>query len=86
MAKPTKATKKTKTITGKSAIERKMPTYKPSIYLDDKQIPKDMDKIGVGKTIQMLVTGKIVSTTERQDKGGKNHSMSIEIDKIKTGK
>lgn len=76
----------TKKIPGKTAASIGTPqSYKPTIYLDDKQIPKGISGAKVGSKVQMVVTGKIVSTSERQDKGGKNRSVSIEIDKIKPG-
>lgn len=75
-----------KKITGKTNVLGKVPIYKPKIYLDDKQIPKEIDGAKVGSKVQMVVTGKIVSTSERQDRDGKNRSVSIEIDNIKPEK
>ena len=83
----TVSTKSTKTqakkIPGKSTVTTgNCPTYKPSIYLDNGQIPKNMIS-KVGSKVNLVVTGKIVSTSERADKQGKTKSISIEIDKIK---
>ncbi|OPX93994.1 MAG: hypothetical protein A4E53_00157 [Pelotomaculum sp. PtaB.Bin104] len=93
---------KTKVVTGKTNLSatktkgKKMPgkanvlacvsVYKPTIYLDNKQIPKGIDSAQIGSKVQMVVTGKIISTSERQDRDGKNRSISIEIDKIKPKK
>jgi|GEM_PF-3342881 len=87
--KPTtsKSTSKTKKMPGKSDVARaKVPVYKPTIYLDDGQIPKDIQGAKVGSTVNFMVSGKVVSKTERSDTSGTNNSVSIEVNKIQPNK
>jgi hypothetical protein len=50
-------TKKPKKLPGKSNI-MEPEVHKPSIYLDDNQIPKELKGAKVGDTVKLEVTGK----------------------------
>lgn len=78
-----KGTKKT---AGKSNVLASPEVYKPTIYLDDGQIPAELKNSKVGKTVNLVVTGKIISKSERSDTDGTSNSMSIEVGKIKDNK
>ena len=54
----TPAKKPGKKIPGKSTVMASPEMYKPSIYLDDGQIPKDLKGAKVGDTVTLQVTGK----------------------------
>lgn len=71
----------TKKMTGKSLAKANVnvPAYKPSIYLDDKQIPKSLANTKPGTKVTLQVTGQVVSRSERV--GGPS-SVSIELSKI----
>lgn len=69
-----------KKMKGKSnAVDKTAPVYKPSIYLDDKQIPKALKDAKPGTTVQFMATGKVLSKSERL---GEGQSLSIELDKM----
>ena len=88
--KQTKATAKTakaKKITGKSVTaEAKCPVYKPTIYLDDNQIPSALKGAKVGSSVNVVVAGKIIGKSERTDKDGTSNSMQIEVGRIQPKK
>jgi len=86
--KQTKATAKSvKKMTGKSATaDAKCPVYKPTIYLDDNQIPSALKGAKVGSSVNVVVTGKIIGKSERTDKDGTSNSMQIEVGKIQPKK
>ena len=56
--------------------------YKPTLYRDDNQIPKEVQGVDVGTTVNFMVTGKVISKSERSDRKGTSNSVSIEVDKI----
>lgn len=72
----------------KKKIVEAVPEYKPSVYFDDSQIPKHIDKANVGDKVKFVVEGRVVSKSERKDvyTGVKRKSASIEIDKVKPEK
>lgn len=85
--KQTKATPaKPKKMTGKSNIAEKVAEYKPTIYLDDNQIPSALKGAKVGSSVNVVVTGKIIGKSERTDKDGTSNSMQIEVAKIQPKK
>ena len=88
IGKQTKATAKTakaKKMTGKSnAVD--CPVYKPTIYLDDNQIPSALKGAKVGSSVNVVVTGKIIGKSERTDKDGTSNSMQIEVGKMDVAK
>ena len=76
--------KKTKKMPGKS-VANALPTieYKPSIYLENGQIPKGMEKAKVGSKVKLVVEATVVSRTERESKhSGKSNEVSLEIQKV----
>ena len=87
IGKQTKATAKTtKKMSGKSVLAEKVPEYKPTIYLDDKQIPSALKGAKVGSSVNVVVTGKIIGKSERTDKDGTSNSMQIEVGKMDVAK
>lgn len=78
---------KTKKTPGKSNVQGvNHPLYKPIIYLDDGQIPAELRDGKVGKSVNLVVTGKIISKGERSDENGTTTSMSIEVGKMQADK
>lgn len=89
------ATKKTSAKTGtkgkktpgkSNVLASELQAYKPTIYLDDKQIPAGMKNAKVGSSVNLVVTGKIISKSERSDRDGTSNSVQIEIGKMQPGK
>lgn len=71
---------KTKKIPGKTASTiEKIPIYKPTMYLDEKQIPKELAGIDVGKSVNLTVKAKLVRRTEESN--GRS-SVSLELQSI----
>jgi hypothetical protein len=68
-----------KKVAGKSNKEETMPAYKPSIYLDGKQIPKELKNAKPGAKVEFMATGKVLRTSEDL---GAGKSISIELDKM----
>jgi hypothetical protein len=68
-----------KKTTGKSAVKKQMatPEYKPSIWLDGKQIPKELANAKPGATVTITAKAKLVSKSERL---GSGDSVSVELD------
>lgn len=61
--------------------------YKPSLYLDGKNIPDVVNKAKVGDTIEIVTKVKVTSITERDSKDfGKSKSVSLEIQKMNSSK
>lgn len=83
-AAPKAATKKSKKMPGKSAASTpQMVEYKPSIYLENGQIPKGMEKAKVGSKVKLTVEATVMSRTERESRnGGKSNEVSLEIQKV----
>jgi len=84
--RPATPTKKStsKKLPGKSNVIAQAEVYKPSIYLDDNQIPKELKGAKVGDTVKLEVTGKIVRRSETQEPGKVSNSVSIEMENIKS--
>lgn len=61
------------------------PVFKPSLYMDDSQIPKHIGKAQVGDKVKIVVEGRVVSKSERNDAytGRMRKSVSLDIDKMK---
>ena len=79
-------TSKPKEIPGKSVTKNKAveaEVWKPSIYLDDKQIPSAFKDAKVGQSVTMTVTAKIVGKSQSESDGGVSNSLRMEFDKIK---
>jgi len=78
------APKKTKKMPGKSVANTpSMVEYKPSIYLENGQIPKGMEKAKVGSKVKLTVEATVISHTERESRhGGKTNEVSLEIQKV----
>lgn len=75
---------KAKSVPGRSAKQTSAVTeYKPSIYLDGEQIPKELRNCKPGEKINMTVQGVVAS--KREAIGGDN-SMSIEVQKMGAAK
>jgi len=72
-------TKTKKKIPGKSAVGVNPPVYKPTMWLESKQIPKELAATDVGKTVNLNVTAKIVRRTE--DARGPS-SVNLELNSI----
>lgn len=68
-----------KKMTGKSHKAETVPMYKPSIYLDGKQIPKELKDAKPGQKVQVMATGKVLRTSEDL---GSGKSISLELDKM----
>lgn len=80
------ATKKNsvkKKVPGKSSMNAiSEPTmYKPTLYLENKQIPSSVGK--VGQKVLLTVEAKVARMVERQDGKGKTREVSLEIQKMK---
>ena len=75
--------KKPKKLPGKSAVVA-AEVYKPSIYLDDGQIPKELKGAKVGDTVTLQVTGKVIRRSETADTSGVSNSLGIEMGSVKT--
>lgn len=73
-----------KNLPGKSVIAAIAQVYKPSIYLDDGQIPKELKGAKVGDTVTLQVTGKVIRKSETADTSGISNSLGIEMGSIKT--
>lgn len=86
-APSTKATpkgKKLKDVPGKRTTKGpSMPEYKPHIYLDGKQVPKDLQDVKPGATVTVTAKARVVRRSEGL--GGEN-SVSIELDKMAVAK
>ena len=77
MAKAT-GTKAMTKMAGKSAPKATpMPEYKPSLYLDGKQVPKALRDVKPGAKVTVTATAKVISKSERL---GGDSSISIELD------
>jgi hypothetical protein len=62
------------------AAKDPMPTYKPSIHLDDED---DMPDAKVGDMVKMTAHGKVVSHSVNEDEeGGTRKSMRVELHKM----
>ena len=72
----------------KKQLVEVVPDDKPSVYFNNSQIPKHIDKANVGDKVKFVVEGRVVSKSERKDSftGNKRKSASIEIDKVKPEK
>ena len=81
-AKP-EGKKSTKKLPGKSSVMTSPEVYKPSIYLDDNQIPKELKGAKVGDTVKLEVTGKVIRKSESQDRDGVSNSLGIEMGSIR---
>lgn len=81
MAKGSKTSAKAMTkMAGKSTPKAPaMPEYKPSLYLDGKQVPKALKDAKPGATVTITGTAKVTSKSERL---GGDCSISIELDKM----
>jgi len=78
------AKKPAKKLPGKTNVIASSEDYKPSIYLDDGQIPKELKGAKVGDTVNLMVTGKVIRKSESQDTGGISNSLAIEMGSIKS--
>ena len=76
------AKKSAKKLPGKSAVVA-AEVYKPSIYLDDGQIPKELKGAKVGDTVTLQVTGKVIRRSETADTSGVSNSLGIEMGSVK---
>lgn len=78
---PKKSSKKLK---GKSISEAQADPceYKPTIHLDDKQIPSGLRGVKVGKEVDITVKGKIVYKSENQSMDSSKTNMTIELSRI----
>lgn len=68
-----------KKVRGKSVKLIPESVYKPSIYLDEKQVPAELKEAPVGKPVKLDVTAKLLSRT---DCAGGTSSVHLEIDSI----
>lgn len=55
------------------------PTYKPSIYLDDKQIPAGLENAKVGSKVTMQVEVKVTSKSEHEGQSGTSRNIALEL-------
>lgn len=76
---------KPKKMPGKSVAKEKamVEDYKPSIYLDDKQIPTALKNAKVGQNVTLTVSAKIVGKSQSEDNGGVSNSLRMELNQIK---
>lgn len=80
------STKGMKTVPGKGASngpKTASVAYKPSLYFDGKQIPKELANAKPGDKVTMTVTAKVTRMGESLDMG---KSISVELDKMKVDK
>ncbi|MGB9903466.1 MAG: hypothetical protein ACPLQO_02195 [Desulfotomaculales bacterium] len=70
---------KTKKIPGRTTVADKVPVFKPTVYLDEKQIPKELAGMDVGKAVNLTVKAKLVRRTE--ESGGQS-SVWLELQSI----
>lgn len=71
---------KTKKIPGKAMVKpTKMPVYKPTVYLDGAQIPKELKGRQPGEKVRLHVEGVVKSKSQSM---GSPDSMSIEMRKM----
>lgn len=69
-----------KKVPGKSSkTAASAPVYKPSIYLDNKQIPKELNSAKPGQTVTVTAKAKV---TRKSEGTGGERSVSVELDKI----
>jgi hypothetical protein len=79
--------KTTRKLSGKSAAKAESnPTVKPYMYLDDSQIPKELQNSKVGSKVTLTMTGKVVGMSEHSYKGGTSKSVNLEFDKVQLPK
>lgn len=83
MAGKSKQTKKgMKGIPGKSTVNNGTPEYKPSLYLDGNQIPKELAGAKPGTKVTMTVEAKVTRSSQSLD----GNSVSVELNKMKLDK
>lgn len=72
---------KAKKIPGKATAgtAEREPIYKPTVYLGEKQIPKELAGTDVGRTVNLTVKAKLVRRTE--ESGGQS-SVCLEFQSI----
>jgi hypothetical protein len=70
----------TKRMKGKGTIS-KSPVYKPTLYLDDGNIPTSIRKAKPGSRVSMTVEGKI---SRRSEEAGGTTRVDVEIGRIKS--
>lgn len=79
MAKGKTGSKTMKPVPGKSTPKtEKMPVYKPTVWLDSKQMPKEMKNAQPGDKVNMTVTAT-VTDMHKSMRGG---SCTVELDKM----
>ena len=83
-APPKKTT--AKKIKGESNVPAKLAPYKPSIYLENGQIPASISRAKVGNVVDLKMKGKIVRRSESQDRGGTITGLCIEVSEVTPGK
>jgi hypothetical protein len=84
--KPAKgAGKNKKKMPGKSISSglAKVPAYKPTLYLENGQIPASIDKKKVGDKASITVDVKVMSKTERENRSGRTREVSLEVQAVK---
>lgn len=74
--------KKLKEVKGKSTranSPKPSEMYKPTMWLDGKQVPKELAGAKPGDTVTMTVQAKV---TRKSESLGGEHSVSVELDKM----
>jgi hypothetical protein len=65
-----------KKMRGKSMAAVEVPVYKPTLYLEDNQVPKELIQAKPGETVVLQVKGKIQS---RREEAGNHKAVTVEV-------
>ena len=84
--KSTKSKSKSNTTTKSKPKQKQLEPeqYKPSVYIENKQIPKNIKQSKIGDTVTITMQAKIVSKTKRESVNNKvSDEMCLEIQRLK---
>ncbi len=70
---------KLKKVPGKSVKQEPVPIYRPTLYLDGKQVPADLAQVKPGKKVTLEVVARVVRKAE--EAGGVS-SVNLELQKV----
>ena len=66
----------TKKMRGKSIAAVEAPVYKPTLYLENNQVPKELIQAKPGETVVLQVKGKIQS---KREETGNHKAVTVEV-------
>lgn len=66
----------TKKMRGKSVVTVETPVYKPTLYLENNQVPKELIQAKPGETVVFQVKGKIQS---KREEAGNHKAVTVEV-------